>query len=52
MTTMEILWSCIGLVICSVVVSAVAVAIMMVVWHLFKTDMDIQIESEKWEEEQ
>ena len=52
MTTMEILWSCIGLVICSVVVSAVAVAILLVVWHLFKTDMDIQIESEKWEEEQ
>lgn len=51
MTTMEILMACIGLVICSVVVSAVAVAIMVVVWHLFKTDMDIQIESEKWEDE-
>lgn len=49
---MEILWSCIGLVICSVVLSAVAVAIMLVVWHLFKTDMDIEIETEKWEDEQ
>ncbi len=52
MTTMEILWSCIGLVICSVIVSAVVVIIMLIVWHLYKTDMDIEIESEKWEEEQ
>ena len=51
MTTMEILCSCIGLVICSVVVSAVAVIIMLIVWHLYKTDMDVEIESEKWEEE-
>jgi len=52
MTAGEIITALIGFVILTVVFVLVVILILGVIWWVFKTDMDIQIESEKWEEEQ
>lgn len=52
MTTMEILMSCVGLIICAVIFALVGIVIIGIVWWVFKTDMDIEIDSSEWEEEQ
>ena len=52
MTMLEILMSCVGLIICAVIFALVCIVIAGIIWWVFKTNMDIDIESEKWEEEQ
>lgn len=52
MTTMEILMSCVGLLICAFIFALVGIVIAGIIWWVFRTNMDIKIESEKWEEEQ
>lgn len=52
MTAGEIITALIGFVILTVVFVLVVILILGVIWWVFKTDMDIQIESEKLEEEQ
>lgn len=52
MTTMEIILSCIGMILCAIIFSLVCIVIMGIVWWVFKTDMDIEIDSSEWEEEQ
>lgn len=52
MTTMEIIMACVGLIICAFVFTLVCIVIMGIIWWVFKTDMDIEIETEKWEEEE
>lgn len=51
MTAGEIMTALIGFVILTVVFVLVVILILGVIWWVFKTDMDIQIETEKWEEE-
>lgn len=52
MTTMEILIACVGLIICAVVFALVCIVIAGIIWWVFKTDMDIEIDVNEWEEEQ
>lgn len=50
MTTMEIILSCIGMILCAIIFALVGIVIIGIVWWVFKTDKDIEIESEKREE--
>lgn len=50
MTTMEILMACVGMLICCTVFALVGIVIFGIVWWIFKTDMDIEIDSSEWEE--
>lgn len=50
MTTMEIILSCVGLIICAVIFALVGIVIFGIVWWIFRTDMDIEIDSSEWEE--
>lgn len=50
MTTMEIILSCIGMILCAIIFSLVCIVIAGIVWYTFKTDKDI--ETEEREEEQ
>lgn len=52
MTMLEILMSCVGLIICAVIFALVGIVIIGIVWWVFRTDMDIEIDSSEWEEEQ
>lgn len=52
MTAEEIITALIGFVILGVMFTMVVILILGVIWWVFKTDMDIEIETEKWEEEQ
>lgn len=52
MTAGEIITALIGFVILTVIFTMVVILILGVIWWVFKTDMDIQIESERWEEEE
>ena len=52
MTMLEILMSCVGLIICAVIFALVGIVIIGIVWWIFKTGMDIEIDSSEWEEEQ
>lgn len=52
MTAGEIMTALIGFVILTVVFVLVVILILGVIWWVFKTDMDIEIETERWEEEQ
>lgn len=52
MTAGEIITALIGFVILTVIFTVVVILILGVIWWVFKTDMDIEIETEKWEEEQ
>lgn len=51
MTAGEIITALIGFVILTVVFVLVVILILGVIWWVFKTDMDIEIETERWEEE-
>lgn len=51
MTAGEIMTALIGFVILTVVFVLVVILILGVIWWVFKTDMDIEIETERWEEE-
>lgn len=50
MTAGEIMTALIGFVILTVVFVLVVILILGVIWWVFKTDMDIEIETERWEE--
>lgn len=52
MTAGEIITALIGFVILTVVFVLVGIVILGVIWWAFKTDMDIEIDSSEWEEEQ
>lgn len=52
MTTIEILMSCVGLIVCAVIFALVGIVIAGIIWWVFKTDKDIEIDSSEWEEEQ
>ena len=52
MATIDILIACVGMLICCAVFALVGVVIAGIIWWVFRTNMDIEIESEKWEEEQ
>ena len=52
MTTFEIVMACVGFILCAVIFTLVCIVIFGIVWWVFRTDKDIEIESEKWEEEQ
>lgn len=52
MTLAEIITACIGLVLCAIIFSVVCILIICVIWWVFRTDMDIEIETKDWEEEQ
>ena len=51
MTTIEIIMACVGMLITAIVVAMVGIVIAGIVWWVFKTEMDIEIETERWEEE-
>lgn len=51
MTTMGLILSCIGMILCAVIFAMIGILIFGVVWWVFKTDMDIEIDSSEWEEE-
>lgn len=51
MTAIEIIMACVGLIICAFIFTLVCIVVMGIIWWVFKTDMDIEIETEKWEEE-
>lgn len=51
MTMMDILWAAVGFVICAVLFSLICILMIVVVWWIFKTNQDIEIETEDWEEE-
>lgn len=51
MTAGEIMTALIGFVILTVVFVLVVILILGVIWWVFRTDMDIEIETERWEEE-
>jgi hypothetical protein len=51
MATIDILIACVGMLICCTVFALVGVVIAGIIWWVFRTNMDIEIESEKWEEE-
>lgn len=51
MTAGEIITALIGFVILTVIFTMVVILILGVIWWVFRTDMDIEIETEKWEEE-
>lgn len=51
MTMMDILWAAVGFVICAVLFSLICILMIVVVWWMFKTNQDIEIETEDWEEE-
>lgn len=51
MTAGEIITALIGFVILTVMFTMVVILILGVIWWVFKTDMDIEIETERWEEE-
>jgi len=52
MTMLEIIMACVGMLITAIVVAMVGIVIAGIIWYTFKTDMDIEIDSSKWEEEQ
>lgn len=54
MTTMEILMTCMGFLLCVAIFAVVSILMMLVIWWMFKTDKDINIDldSSEWEEEQ
>lgn len=52
MTAGEIITALIGFVILTVIFTIVVILILGVIWWVFKTEMDIEIETERWEEEQ
>ena len=49
MTMLEILMSCVGLIICAVIFALVGIVIIGIVWWVFRTDMDIEIDSSEWD---
>jgi len=51
MTTMEIMMACAGLLICAGIFTAVCLLIICVIWWVFRTNMDIEIDINEWEEE-
>lgn len=51
MSMMDILWACVGFLICAVMFTLICLAIIFVVWWVFKTNQDIEIEYKDWEEE-
>lgn len=51
MTMMEILMACVGFLLCMGIFTVVCLLIMLVVWWIFKTNQDIEIETEDWEDE-
>lgn len=52
MSIIEIILSCIGMIACAVIFALVGIVIVGIIWWVFRTNMDIEIESEKWEERQ
>lgn len=51
MTLIDIIMACVGMLITAIVVAMVGIVIIGIVWWIFKTDMDIEIDSSEWEEE-
>ena len=51
MTTAAILMSCVGYILCAFIFCTICILILGIVWYVFKTDMDVEIESERWEDE-
>lgn len=51
MTMLEIIMACVGMLITAIVVALALIAIVGIIWYTFKKDMDIEIETEEWEEE-
>ena len=48
MTAGEIITALIGFVILTVIFTIVVILILGLIWWVFKTDMDIEIETERW----
>ena len=51
MTIMDFVWAFIGFLICIVILTVVILGIMLVLWWIFKTGQDMEIEYKDWEEE-
>ena len=51
MTLIDIIMACVGMLITAIVVALALIVIAGIIWYTFKTDMDIEIETEEWEEE-
>ena len=49
MTLMEIIWACLGFILCAIIFALVSIVIMGIVWYVFKTDKDITIDGEDYE---
>lgn len=52
MSFIEIIMSCVGLLLCTIIFALVCIVILGVVCWIFRTGKDIEIETEEWEEEQ
>ena len=49
MTPIEIIWACLGFILCAIIFALVSIVIMGIVWYVFKTDKDITIDEEDYE---
>lgn len=51
MTTIEIIMACIGMLICAILIVLAGIVTAGIIWWTFRTDKDIVIDPEDWEEE-
>lgn len=51
MTTVNLFWAFVGFILCAIIFSVVCIMIMSVIWWVFKTNQDIEINSNEWEDE-
>lgn len=51
MTMMDILWAAVGFVICAVLFTLICLLMLGVIWWVFKNNLNIEIETEDWEDE-
>lgn len=47
MTPIEIVWACVGFILCAVIFALVGIVIAGIIWWVFKTDKDITIDEEE-----
>ena len=51
MTTIDVLWACVGFILCAVIFTVICLLVLVAVTWTLKTDQDIENEFENWEEE-
>lgn len=46
----NLVWACVGFVICMIIFTVISILILCVIWLMFRTDKDFDFEFDDWEE--